>query len=114
MATMEHDLQPIDAVECMQRLRGDNYICIQANIDGVPSGIAICMVAFLPVGKSLEVVALAGDSFELWIDRMFAALKGVAVSQGHKRIFLLGRMGWQKRLAALGWKARAITMEYQI
>jgi len=114
MDVMKHDLQPIDAVECMQRLRGDNYVCLQATIDGSPVGIAICAQTFLDSGHALEVVALAGDNFDQWIDRMFYALKMVAISQRNKRIFLVGRMGWKKRLNALGWKARAITMEYEI
>ena len=114
MQTMEHDLQPIDAVECMQRLRGDNYICLQANIDGQPTGIAICAQSFLDSGHALEVKALAGDNFDLWIDRMFYALKMVAISQRNKRMYLVGRMGWKKRLSSLGWKARAITMEFEI
>lgn len=114
MATMEHDLEPIDAVECMQRLRGDNYICLQAAIDGEACGVAVCALSFLPDGKSLEVKALAGDNFDLWVDRMWSALRVAALSQNCKRVYLKGRMGWLKKLRRLGFTARAVTMEYKI
>ena len=113
MSTMEHDLEPIDAVETMQRLRGDAFICLAASIDGQLAGIAICALAFLPTGKSLEVKALAGDNFDLWIDRMWQAMRSTALAQGCQGVFLKGRMGWKKKLNRLGFKAKAITMEFK-
>ena len=114
MATMEHDLEPIDAVETMRRLRGESWICLIANIDGELAGIAICALVFPQGGKALEVKALAGDSFDVWIDQMWHSIRATAASQNCKRVFLKGRMGWKKKLNRLGFKARAITMEYRI
>ena len=114
MSTMEHDLEPIDSVEVMQRLRGNSYICLEAMIDGDATGIALCSIAYLGDGRSLEVRALAGDNFDLWIDRMWQSIRILAASQGLRRVFLKGRMGWKKKLNRLGFKARAITMEFKL
>ena len=114
MATMEHDLEPVDALEVMSRLRGDNYICLEALIDGESAGIAICAIAYLGDGRSLEVKALAGDNFDVWFLRMWCAIKETAESQGLRRVFIKGRLGWQKKLKSIGFKARAITMEFDL
>jgi len=114
MSTMEYDLEPIDAVQTMQNLRADKWICLGASVDGAMSGIAICALSYLQSCVALEVKALAGDDFDKWIEPMWSALKLTAHSHKCRRIYLRGRMGWIRRIRSYGFKPVSVTMAFDL
>ena len=114
MSTMEYDLEPIDAVQCMQNLRADKWICLGAYVQDELAGIAVCALSYLQSCVALEVKALAGEDFDRWIEPMWTALKLAAHSHKCRRIYLRGRMGWIRRIRAYGFKPVSVTMAFDL
>ncbi len=114
MSTMEHDLEPIDAVQTMQFLRADKWICLGAYVQGELAGIALCSLSYLQCCVALEVKALAGEDFDRWIEPMWVALKLAAHSHKCRRIYLRGRMGWIRRIRSYGFRPVSVTMAFDL
>ena len=72
--------------------------------DGEIMGAAITQVANYPQKDMLIVICLAGKSFELWDNKLVEELVLYAKRIKCKGIEFLGRSGWVKMAAHLGFK----------
>jgi hypothetical protein len=75
--------------------------------------IGFCSMAFIHYDKAkiLQVKMLSGDKFDEWKDPLNARLEVFAQENGCNGMELIGRRGWVRRLADLGWQERFTTME---
>lgn len=75
--------------------------------------IGFCTMQFIQYDsvKLLRVNMLAGDRFDEWRDEMNHRLEVFAQENGAVGLELIGRKGWVRKLADLGWRERFVTME---
>jgi len=64
-----------------------------------------------PGVKLLQVEMLGGDDFDGWADDLQAILTDWAKAHGCEGMELIGRGGWERKLARLGWKKKFTTMD---
>jgi hypothetical protein len=64
-----------------------------------------------PAAKFLTVEMLAGDFFDQWMDQANSSLIKFGQHFGCKGLELIGRRGWIRRLAELGWKEKFATCQ---
>lgn len=54
--------------------------------------------------KGIQVLWLAGEGSEIWLDKTHETLIEWGKSLGASRLELIGRKGWQRVLAPYGWE----------
>src|SRR5262245_58928341 len=64
-------------------------------------------------GKTCNVVVVAGERFPEW-KQLTETIKAFARSQGCVRLEASGRMGWERRVAADGWRKIRTTIEMEL
>src|SRR5687767_9382070 len=67
-------------------------------------GAYVTQVVDYPQLACLRVVTLAGEEFPTWIDEAHNSLNSFARQVQAKRIEVVGRSGWVKKLRRLGFK----------
>lgn len=72
---------------------------------------AVTRVALARNGEVAEVYLIGGADFPRWIGELDATIAASAHAIGCVAVRAYGREGWKKPLAALGWKAKAISYE---
>jgi len=78
--------------------------------------LAVALVEFqeLRDGKCLHVRYLGGHRMDEWLDEMHARLGEIGRAYGCKWVGMIGRYGWKRALAELGWRTVAITMRAEL
>ena len=82
--------------------------------DGLIYGAAITQIADYPQKSMLLVLCLAGKDFKLWDNIVIDYFAPYARSANCQGIEFLGRKGWVKRAARLGFKPVHIVYEMAV
>lgn len=91
--------------------------CGQAMVAQVADGIEVYAylgLEILPLregGKALHVRYLGGKQMRKWLQALHQDLQRCARELGCDCVSLVGRKGWGRALAGLGWRVGAVTME---
>lgn len=67
-------------------------------------GTIITEIIDYPNVSTLRIIALSGDYFSDWVELAYSELVKYSKEHKLKRLDLVGRPGWVKRLAPLGFK----------
>jgi hypothetical protein len=65
-------------------------------------------------GDVLHCQLLGGDGMEDWVDDLIATTARYARPVGVQRFTIQGRLGWERVLAARGWRKKAVVMEWTL
>lgn len=82
--------------------------------DGELRGVAMLEFVNLTDGKCLHVRYLGGEGMADWLPALHARLREIALAYDCQWMGLIGRCGWKRALANMGWRPMAITMRYAI
>jgi hypothetical protein len=77
---------------------------------GNPVGAFVTEIVYGGKGRAVNVVALGGDGMPNWIDAVSAALVDYAKMNQCRYVAEIGRTGWRRVLAKLGWVRGPIMM----
>jgi len=72
--------------------------------DGRLVGVATTQVVDFPRIAILRVVTLQGKNLNVWMEALLHALEQFCREQGLQRIEVVGRRGWVRKLAGLGFR----------
>ena len=95
----ERDMQALVAVDEQDNVIGIAITEIRREISGM---------------RIFNIVALAGERFDEWRDEGDRVLRQWARSIDAPVVELVGRRGWVKALANLGWKEEAVVMRLDL
>lgn len=93
----------------------DMQALVAVDEDGEIIGVAITEIMIALSGlRVLNIVALAGDRFDEWKDEGDRVLRLWARDADTPMIHMVGRKGWTKKLASLGWTESAVMMSLDL
>jgi hypothetical protein len=99
-----------DSIKRALKLR-DMQLVVPVDEENEIIGIVLTEIRQMPSGLRVTyVLGLAGDRFPEWMELGSQALKSWAGSVDAPVVHMVGRRGWSKRLAKLGWKEDAVLM----
>lgn len=88
----------------------ESLMLVQDN-DGSIVGFMTTSVSEYDDTKMLQVRMLSGDRFDEWIDMAQNTLDQIAMDNDCDGMELIGRRGWIRKLARLGWEEAYVTAE---
>lgn len=77
------------------------------------SAVCVTEIDQRPTAKALKVLYLAGDKMERWLD-LIEHLERFAAAEDCDGVEVIGRYGWERKLADYGYSRRAIIVRKDI
>ena len=106
----DQDIERKITVESLyESIMTNKSFLIEINLDKRLMGVAVCSRA--SKAKALFIQACAGMEVDLWLTELVDYLDYMASGLGcTDGLLFCGRLGWQKKLARLGFKSVLVTM----
>lgn len=82
--------------------------------DRKPVGCVITEIIESTRGRTCNIVVLGGERFSMWAHLEADLAQWAREHWGCVRLSLVGRKGWARRLAGVGWGETAVTLERRI
>ena len=106
----EQDIERKITVESLyESIMSNKSFLIEINMDSRLLGVAVCSRS--SKAQALFIQACAGTDVDVWLDELVDYLNYMASGLGcTDGLLFCGRIGWQKKLARLGFKSVLVTM----
>ena len=99
----------------MDALANDEAHIIEIVRDGQILACAVIeMVKRKDHRRWVNVWVMGGSGMDDWLSDFLQHLTGIAVERGAAGVMCGGRVGWERRLAAYGWKREHVLMEKKL
>lgn len=81
-----------------------------AGHDGIPHFFLVTQLSYYPAGTILQSTLMFGNSLDESIDAMWAVIEQFARQQGCSRVEIVGRKGWERKLARYGLRPFGVAL----
>ncbi len=103
-SALMHSLGEVTSVQLLEMILAEKAQLWGVAREGIFIGAAVTEVVQYPNTSALRITTLGGEGMAKWVDDMGKVLEKFAKSIGASRIEAVGRKGFIRRLAPLGYR----------